>query len=439
MYLLYSALAAVALVLALPVLLLRMVRHGKYRAGLGERFGRFVRRLRDPHRRPTIWVHAVSVGETLAVSGLISELRRIAPAHRVVVSTTTMTGQKLARQRFGEANVFYFPVDFACAIRPYLRELRPELVVLAEAEFWPNFLRLAHQSGARIAVVNARISDRSFPRYRRFRSVVGPVLSHVDLFLAQGEEDRRRLIEIGAPAERVQVSGNMKFDIAPAAFSPLAEQIRSAVTGWVLVCGSTVEGEERLLINTMTRVWERFPEAVMVLAPRHPERFAEVNELLAASGVPFLRRSQWNGEPLGGKVFLLDTIGELTDLYEAADLAFVGGSLVPRGGHNILEPARCGVATIVGPYTENFRDIIQAFLAAEAVQVTDAEHLTETIMYWLTHDSYRRGMGDFAKQTIAANSGATARTVAALESLLGWRNAASPERVAVSKLSPPES
>ena len=441
MYLLYSVLAAMALVLALPVLLLRMMRHGKYRAGLGERFGRFVRRLRDPHHRPTIWVHAVSVGETLAVSGLISELRRIAPAHRIVVSTTTMTGQKLARQRFGEDNVFFFPVDFACAIRPYLRELRPELVVLAEAEFWPNFLRLAHQSGARIAVVNARISDRSFPRYRRFRSVVGPVLRHVDVFLAQGEEDRRRLIEIGAPAERVQVSGNVKFDVKPTAEPAFLALLKSALAGSgpVLVCGSTVEGEEPAVLQAFAAIRQKHPAAVMILAPRHPERFPQVAELVAASGMPWWRRSQWQaGQLMAGGVFLLDTIGELASLYALADIAFVGGSLVPKGGHNIVEAAQHGAAIVVGPYTENFRDMVALFQGADALVVATSEELTSTLLNLLSDESRRRELGVRAREILQANAGATARTLAGLESLLTWRSTVE-ERVSAANISPPES
>src|SRR5579864_8438054 len=200
MYLIYSALLAAGLLVSLPYWLLQRLCHGKYRAGLGERLGRVPRRLAALPSRPTIWVHAVSVGEVVAISGLVEELTKRFPLHRVVVSTTTDTGQKLARSRFGAENVFYFPLDFGFAVRPYLQLLRPDLIVIAETEFWPNFLRLAHASGARIAVVNARISDRSWPGYRRFRRFLAGVLRQIDLFLAQTEEDARRLETIGAPA-----------------------------------------------------------------------------------------------------------------------------------------------------------------------------------------------------------------------------------------------
>jgi 3-deoxy-D-manno-octulosonic-acid transferase len=453
MYVMYSALAAVAVVLSSPVWLLGMLRHGKYRAGLGERFGRVPARLRDPQRRPTIWVHAVSVGEVLAVSGLISELRQSAPAYRIVLSTTTVTGQKLARDRFGDANVFYFPLDFAFAVRPYLRALRPELVIVAETEFWPNFLRLARQSGARIAVVNARISDRSFPRYRRFRALISPVLRQVDIFLAQGEEDRCRLVAIGAPAERVQVSGNLKFDLKPPSESPLVAQLKSALTitmggphlpGFgkcgcfpVLVCGSTVEGEEPILLRAFAAVRQRFPDAVMILAPRHPGRFSQVADLVAASGINFWRRSQWTqSQAVPGRIFLLDTIGELAAAYALADLAFIGGSLVPRGGHNILEAAQHGAPIVVGPHTENFRDMVALFRRADAVVVANADEVAPTFLELLADEGRRRDLGARAREILRANAGATARTMAALQSLLAAQSASAANGTAASKISP---
>jgi 3-deoxy-D-manno-octulosonic-acid transferase len=263
---LYSTALAVALVASLPYWVFQMARHGKYREGLAERLGHVPVRLRLPERGdPTIWVHAVSVGEVLAVAGLVDELQRRFPQHRIFVSTTTDTGQRLARKRFDEANVFYFPMDFAFAIRPYLRALHPELVVIAETEFWPNFMRLADASGTRIAIVNARISDRSLPRYRRFRGLIGKVLANVDLFLAQTEEDATRLRDIGASAERVRVTGNLKFDIPVPAPSPIVEGMRKSIrasgAGPVLVCGSTVDGEEPLLLKAFENVLVPHPAA----------------------------------------------------------------------------------------------------------------------------------------------------------------------------------
>lgn len=418
---LYSAAAAVALVLTAPLWLIQMARRGKYRAGLGERLGRVPARLRTANAGPVIWVHAVSVGEVLAVSGLIGELRRKFAGHRVVISTTTATGQKLARDRFGAENTFYFPLDFAFAVRPYLRALRPVLGIVAETEFWPNFLRLARAGGARIAVVNARISDRSFPRYRRFRAVMRPVLRNVELFLTQGEEDRRRLLEIGAPSDRVQVSGNLKFDIGVPKAVPLVATLQDAMqragAGPVLVCGSTVDGEEAMLLRAFAEVLVRFPAAVMILAPRHPERFDEAASLLDACGLRWSRRSQWDGAG-DMRVFLLDSIGELAAMYALANVAFIGGSLAPRGGHNILEAAQHGAAIVVGPHTENFRDIITLFQRADALRVVSEEQLAPTLVELLSDDSRRRELGARAAAVLRAHSGATARTLAALESLL---------------------
>jgi len=427
-YFLYSVLLAAAMLVSLPYWLYQIVRHGKYGTGLAERIGRVPARLfatdtnfQDTHRR-VIWVHAVSVGEVLAVSGLIHEMRQRFPQRRVVITTTTDTGQNLAHKRFGGEDVFYFPMDFAFAIRPYLRTLQPELVVLAETEFWPNFLRLAHGSGARIAVVNARISDRSWPRYRRFRWALRRMLAHVDLFLAQTSEDGARLESIGADPTRIHVTGNLKFDmirsIPPAIIESLRQSLVSESAGPVLVCGSTVEGEESVLLKAFENVRVEHPHAAMILAPRHPERFDEVAILLQQMSIPFVRRSFWKGEPLAGGVLLVDSIGELAALYALADVAFVGGSLVPRGGHNIIEPAQHGVAIVVGNHTENFRDIVSLFQSRDAVRIVGLAELPLTLMQLLANDAERRALGRRAHETMQSQAGATSRTLEALQTLL---------------------
>jgi 3-deoxy-D-manno-octulosonic-acid transferase len=420
---LYSVVLAVGMLVSLPYWLFQMARHGKYRKGLAERLGRLPSRLQLPkEQEPAIWVHAVSVGEVLATAGLVEELRRRFAQYRIFISTTTDTGQALARQRFGEANVFYFPMDFAFAIRPYLRALRPQMVVIAETEFWPNFIRLAHASGARIAVVNARISDRSWPSYRRFRGLLRRLLANVDLFLAQTPEDAARLQDIGAAPERVRVTGNLKFDIPASAPPAIVESLRKSITanqaGPVLVCGSTVEGEEPLLLKAFENLLVQQPRAVMILAPRHPERFAAVGSLLEHMSIRFSRRSLWNGEPLTGGVFLLDTIGELAALYAVADVAFVGGSLVPHGGHNIIEPAQHGVATVVGNHTENFRDIVSLFQSRDAVRVAGPAELPLLLLELLADDAERRALGQRAAETMRSQVGATERTAGELQKLL---------------------
>lgn len=421
----------VGMLLTLPYWLYKMIRHGKYRAGLAARLGRVPPHLtRTVDSRPVIWIHAVSVGEVLAVAGLVEEMRRRFPGFRVLISTTTNTGQELARKRFGEDSVFYFPLDFEFALRPYLQALKPELVVLAETEFWPNFLHLAHATGARIAVVNARISDRSFPSYQRFRWALRRMLAQVDVFLAQTAEDATRLQTVGANADRVQVTGNLKFDVSLPAAPPIVETLRRALASDgaapSLVCGSTVEGEEAALLKAFESVRTKYPAAVMILAPRRPERFDEIAELLSQSGMLFHRRSHWDGEPLAGRVLLVDSIGELAALYALADVAFVGGSLVPRGGHNIIEPAMHGVAIITGQHTENFRDIVAVFQSRNAVRIASMPELPRLLMQLFEDDNERRALGLRAKETMQSQTGATARTLAALKTLLDSTEAPSP-------------
>jgi 3-deoxy-D-manno-octulosonic-acid transferase len=453
MYSLYSALLVLLLLLTLPWWLVQMLRLGKYRAGLGERLGRVPSRLRldaNPAAAAGVaWIHAVSVGEVLAVAPLVAELR--ARGYRVVVSTTTHTGQRLARERFGAAHVFYFPLDLGLCIRPYLRALHPRLVILAETEFWPNFLRLARASGAHLAVVNARISDRSYPRYRRWRPLLRAALEPVELFLAQSAGDAARLCEIGATAARVEVAGNLKFDAAEPvesdAVTRLGGRLRSA-GGPVVVAGSTVEGEEEFVLRAFCSVTEEHPAAVLVLAPRHRERFEAVAQLLDASGLRWLRRSEFNpetddapvarmcppsanvgtsnapgtdaltGRGLRSAVLLLDSLGELAAVYRYADLAFVGGSLVSRGGHNILEPAFFARPILTGPHMENFRDIVSCFERGHAVVRCEAENLGTTFLWLLRDSAEREAMGRRAQQVLAAERGATARSVERLMRLV---------------------
>jgi 3-deoxy-D-manno-octulosonic-acid transferase len=423
MYFLYSALLALVLIVSLPYWLFQMARRGKYRQGFSQRMGNVPSHLVGPSTQPTIWVHAVSVGEVLAVSGLVSELRRRWPEWRIVISTTTDTGQNLARERFGDQSVFYFPLDLGFAISPYLQAVHPQLVIIAETEFWPNFLRLARKAGARIAVVNARISDRSLPGYHRLRFWLPKILENIDLFLAQTWEDRKRLIAIGSREERVEVSGNLKFDITPPPPPDVVASLRAsfaeADAGPILVCGSTVdEEEERMLLQAFQNLLPTHPRAVMILAPRHPERFAIVAALLESLGIRFWKRSLWSGEPIVGGVLLLDSIGELAAIYALADIAFVGGSLVPKGGHNIIEPARHGVAIVVGNFTDNFRDVIWLFQSHQAVRQVGPAELPLVFMELIADDAARKALGQNALETLHSQTGATGKTVAAIEKLL---------------------
>ena len=436
MYVVYSALLALLLLVSLPYWLLQMLRHGKYRSGLRQRLGAVPTTLKAAGGKPAIWVHAVSVGEVVASSAVIDELRRRFPSHRVVVSTTTTTGQKLAARRFGAENVFYFPLDFAFAVRPYFRALHPELCVIAETEFWPNFFRLAKSSGARVAVINCRISDRSFRGYRWFRRLLPRVLANADLFLTQTEKDRRRLIEIGAVEARTRVAGNLKFDVVPPPAPPILASLRAAcgepnsATGaaWpILVCGSTLEDEEAPLVAAFHNILATHPKAVMMLAPRHPERFDKVAALIDKLGLHLVRRSLWSGEPLAGSVLLLDSIGELAALYSLSTVAFVGGSLVPHGGHNILEPALHGVATVTGNHYENFREIVQLFLSRNAVRVVGLAELPLVLMELIDNQAERTKLARNALAALDSGRGATETTIRALVELMASAGAGQPD------------
>jgi len=422
MYVLYSALLALLLVITLPYWLLQMLRHGKYRAGLRQRFGALPPHLLNRGKERTIWVHAVSVGEVVASCGVVEALGHEFPSHRVLISTTTSTGQKLAAKTFGAENVFYFPLDFAITVRPYLETLRPELCVIAETEFWPNFLRLAKRSGTRVVVINCRISDRSLPGYKRLRFWLRKVLANVDLFLAQTEEDRARLIAIGATEKKVTVGGNLKFDVAPPRSPAIVASLRGALEQSlaepILVCGSTLEGEEGALLSAFHNILATHPKAIMILAPRHPERFAEVATLVEQLGFRMWRRSLWSGEALAGGVFLVDSIGELAALYSLATVAFVGGSLVPRGGHNILEPALYGVPIVTGNHYENFRDIVNFFLSRNAVRVVGLAELPLVLIELIDNSEERARLGRNAVAALESQRGATARTVRALAELM---------------------
>jgi 3-deoxy-D-manno-octulosonic-acid transferase len=419
MFIFYNLLLACLALLSLPWWLFQM-RLPKYRAGLRERLGFVPPRLSNM-RPGGIWVHAVSVGEVLAVSQLITELKNKYPDRQIYVSTTTATGQALARQRFGEDRVFYMPLDFGFAVRPYLKTLQPQLLVLAETEFWPNLLHLAGKRGIALATVNARISDRSFPRYQRFGWFFRRVLSEIDLFLTQTADDADRLRAIGAATERVRVSGNLKFDVRPSAESALVNDLRVAIPqdAPVIICGSTAEGEEDPLLAAFKVVQQQFPSAIMILAPRHPERFEKVAALISSTGIAFQRRSAWKPpQSVAPGVFLLDSVGELAAIYALANIAFVGGSLVPTGGHNILEPAQYGAAILVGPHTFNFREIMNLFEQGHAVRVVTAESLGSQLLALLRDPEERIQLGHRAKDLFAQHAGATRRTLEALSPLL---------------------
>ena len=419
----YSLALLLVLVLGSPYWLFRMATSGKYREGLGERLGRIPARIRATlDGTHVVWIHAVSVGEVLAASRLTEELTRRASDSprpwRVVISTTTRTGQTLARQRFGADRVFYFPLDFAFAVRAWLRVLRPKMLILVETEFWPRMLVECRRAGIPVCVVNARISDRSWPRYCDFSFLWTRLLSGLTLVLAQSEMDAHRIRSLGAP--KVQVTGNLKYDIraarAAAATMMLREHIPPGTA--VLVCGSTLAGEEALLLDALP------PWTITILAPRHPERFAEVVELLQRRAPLWVRRSEWSAAPAclkPGTVFLLDSIGELASVYSLATAAFVGGSLVPAGGHNPLEPAQFGVPVVMGPHYENFRGIVERFREKDAIRIVTPDQLGPALEELLSRSPAARLQGLKGKEIFEAESGATGRTLEPLIEILRAR------------------
>ena len=417
MLLFYSLALVLVLIVGAPYWLFRMATSGKYREGLGERLGFVPKRLLSASKnQPVIWVHAVSVGELLAASRMIEDLRKRLPGGRIVVSTTTRTGQALARQRFDAENVFYFPLDFAFAVRAYLRAFKPRLLILMETEFWPRLLVECRRAQIPVTVVNARISDRSWPRYLRLRFLWKRLLGSIALVLAQSETDVERLRAIGAA--NVRYGGNLKYDIRaaePAAVTRALEKQIAPGTK-VLVCGSTLEGEEAVLLNAAPL------DALMILAPRHPERFEAVARLLERSGRNWLLRSQWMYAPTpltSGAVFLLDSIGELASVYSLATAAFVGGSLVPAGGHNPLEPAQFRIPVVMGPHYENFRAIVEQLRVQDAIRIVQPDAIRHEFAALLADEESARAMGERAYAVFSSEAGATVRAVDALVAALG--------------------
>jgi 3-deoxy-D-manno-octulosonic-acid transferase len=421
----YNIALLTALVVGAPWWLWRMAATRKYREGLLERLGRVPFRLRKPAEvlRPAIWLHAVSVGEVLAASRLVKTLDAALPGYLIVISTTTRTGQALARERFGLERVFYCPLDLPWAVRSYLNALQPRLLVLVETEFWPNLLRGCARRGIPVAVVNARISDRSWPRYRRLRGLWRPFLQPLSRILAQSQTDAARLKAIGCQPEQVTVAGNLKFDVRAAEEAEATRQLKAKAGNLrLVVAGSTLEGEEAALLEAWPHLLKADPQLALVLAPRHPERFGAVAALLEKSGVAWAKRSDWNSgspQPLhAGQIVLLDTIGELASVYSLAAVAFVGGSLIPAGGHNPLEPAQFGVPIVMGPHCFNFRAITEDLLAHQALRIAARGELAAALTGLLRDPAAAAAMGERARQVFSSQAGATDRCVQAIKELL---------------------
>lgn len=435
MMLFYQLFTSLAILVLAPYYAIRGWRRGEPWQTLRERLGRVPGSvIHACAKGGAIWIHAVSVGEVLAAQPIVTELKQQYAERPVFVSTTTETGQRLARERLKSASgVFYFPLDSSGAVRRALRGIRPAIVIVMETEIWPNFLREAYEAGVPVVFANARISNRSFARYRRWKFLLEDffteALHYASLFLAQTQEDAARLTEMGAPEERIFITGNLKYDASPPAQglfgSWLAEQIKTQERWPVVVAGSVVSGEEEAVLAAYDAVQRQWRRALMILAPRKPDRFDEASRLAVEAGWNVVRRSRLDlAKSLDENtdVLVLDSIGELAAIYSLADAAFVGGSLISSGGHNILEPAWFGKPPVFGRSMENFSEMAEQFLAANAgVQVSNGPQLGKVWVQLIENDTLRERMGQSARELSSRNAGATARTMAHIRKILDAR------------------
>jgi len=427
MYLIYDIILLLAVPLLVPWYLCRYIRRGRLRKGMAERLGFISReKLAQLEGSDTVWIHAVSVGETMAVRPLLRALKARYPERKIVLSTVTETGREIADKLADADLCIYFPFDLRFPVRLALRRIRPSLIVVVETEIWPNFLRHARLSGIPVLLANGRISDKSFGGYRRFSRLFRPVLENFSAFCMQTGEDASRISMIGAPSSRVHVAGNLKYDIpvptvAPEKKAALRARYRIPAGVPVITFGSTHQGEEEAVLAACVALSAEGRRFFLALAPRHPERAGEVAELLERFGVPFDRRSDLDGRAVSfspGEALLVDTVGELMDLYAVSDLVFVGGSLAPVGGHNILEPASLGVPVLFGPHMNNFREIASRMLeCGGGRRVDDAAMLKQAIRDLLESEATRREMGENGANLLREHSGATDRHMEIIESL----------------------
>jgi 3-deoxy-D-manno-octulosonic-acid transferase len=445
MYFFYRILTAAGMFILAPYFALRGWRAGEPSRALRERLGSLPPEIAARAAASTsatnlgatgvaagpVWIHAVSVGEVLAAAPLIEGLRRRFPGRAIFVSTTTETGQRLARERLRDADgIFYFPLDWVLPVRRALRAIRPALVIIMETEIWPNFLREARRTGVLVIFANARISEKSFARFKRWEFLVGAFFARTmrdaQLFLAQTPEDSSRLLAMGAEQDRIEVTGNLKYDAAPPAIGRfgrwLDQQILRQERWPVLVAGSVVAGEGDAVLAAYDLVQRQWRHTLLILAPRKPGQFDAAAEIIAAGGWKVVRRSQLDGAASlddDTDVLLLDSIGELAGLYSLADAVFVGGSLAPAGGHNILEPAWFSRPPVFGPSMENFREMADQFLDAHAaVQVTSGQGLGKVWIQLIQDDKMRERMGKSARAISERNRGATERSLDRIANVL---------------------
>ena len=413
MYALYSAVLGMGLLAYLPAFLIRRRRAG-YRRNLGQRLGRLGEGLPP---EPRCWIHAVSVGESAAAVPLVEGIRRRWPELGIVVSTITPTGSRIVGERLaGTAVHRYFPIDLAGPVCRALDAARPRFFIAIETELWPNFLRALARRRIPAMIANGRISDRSFRRYRWVRGLMRRVLADVSVFAMQTDEDARRIIALGAPPSRVVVTGNLKSDLLPEAAGDdpagWRARLHLGAGARLWIAGSTHRGEEAVVLDAFLRARTRCPELALLLAPRHPERAGEVEALIRERGLRAARRSRLPADGTPGAVIILDTVGELAALYALAEIVFVGGSLVPIGGHNVLEPAMRGKPVLVGPHMSNFREGAELLQrSGGGLVVKDAPELERELAHLLEDRDLARRMGDAAREAFAGRQGAVSATL----------------------------
>ncbi len=419
MYFLYSLLLTAGAVFGAPYWLFKALRERKYFQNFRQRLGWALPELTFSAR--PLWIHAVSVGEVLAAKPLLTALETACPGLPVVVSTITITGHSLARQEFPRAQgTFYFPFDWDFSVERFIDRIQPRAVVLMETELWPNFLKQCDQKKIPVFLANGRLSEKSLARYRMVKKFAGSMLRLLRVIGVQTHEDRRRFLELGATEEQVRVTGNMKFDFPAPSLDDardVLEKFRICLTlgkeSPVIVVGSSMRGEEPLFLEAFKQVREAITDARLILAPRHPERFDEVAEILRQSSLPFGRRTEFDGNATESPpaILLLDTIGELRVVYSLATVAVIGGSFLPFGGHNLLEPAALGKAIVFGPEMTNFKEMARIFLHEQAARQATPGTLALALTELLQNPRARQILGHRALSTFRQNQGATTNTL----------------------------
>jgi 3-deoxy-D-manno-octulosonic-acid transferase len=420
-----------AILAAFPWLFYQRLRHGKYRDGWNAKFWGHVP-LRTGHR-PCLWLHAVSVGEVNLLEPILKRWERLHPDWDCVISTTTQTGYQLASKKYGPRAVFYCPLDFTWSVERAMRRVRPTLFVLAELELWPNLIFAARRHGAKVAVINGRLGDKSFRGYTIIRPLVHRLLSRINLFAVQNEDYAQRFLALGARQRFIRCTGSIKFDGARTSrnipdVQRLAQLAGIGADDVVLLAGSTQDPEESLAISAFQRLAADFPCLRLILVPRHPERFDDVAALLDKSGIAWQRRSKLSADSRlmtpDARILLVDAVGELGYWWGTAHIAFVGGSLTSRGGQNMIEPAGYGAAISFGPNTWNFRDVVSLMLDRKAaVVVRDQQQLEAFARRCLTDLAYANDLGQRAQQLVLEQQGAADRTVRLLDGLLAEASA----------------